>query len=319
MRITIQKTFCLFLLAFYMLAPCLSYAEWQSSYYLDHPLTGKIYSLAEESFVAEDELVTAIKATQFLLLGEKHTNHHHHIGQARIIQQWLPAEQNPALVLEMLEIDTWPHSGKVWADRSELTEQLELLAKDWDWEIYQPVIELAIMEKLPIFPANLSRKTLSARYADGSSCELMLGEKSMQICDTINQEKRSAINQLIFDAHCGYVPNDKLAPLVNTQIAKDAAFALSMVNAGEHRRAVLITGAVHARKDIGVPVHLKKLGFDSLSIVFKPVDPARLKPQEYFDQHLAMPYEYVFFTPSERNTDPCVEFAEQLKRMKQHQ
>lgn len=312
-----QKAYCAIWLAINLLAGTVSYADWQSPYYLDHPLVGKIYSLTKESFVAVDEVNTALTKAKYLLLGEKHTNADHHIGQARIIRQWLLSHQHAALVLEMLEVDTWPQSGHVWQDSEQLNTELMSLANRWDWQIYQPIIEVAVAERLPIVAANLSREALSS-YSDGTACQLAREEKSVQICDTINQAKNAAINALIFDAHCGYVPREQLAPLVNIQITKDASFALSMINAGEDGNAVLITGAVHARKDIGVPVHLKKLGFDSLSIVFKPVDPIKENPQEYLDDRLGQQYDYIFFTPSERNTDPCVEFAEQLKKMNKH-
>lgn len=311
------KAYSAVLLAINLLAGAISYADWRSTYYLDHPLVGKIYSLTEESFVNHDNVSKALATTQYLLLGEKHTNVDHHIGQARLIQQWLLHHEDAALVLEMLEADKWPHNGQVWQDVQQLNEELKLLASRWDWQIYQPIIDVAITKKLPIFAANLSREAL-ARYAKGSVCQLEHAEKSMQICDTINKAKYTVINQLIYDAHCGYVPTEQLEPLVDIQIAKDAAFALSLVSAGEHSNAVLITGAVHARKDIGVPVHLKKLGVASLSIVFLPVDPMKENPQAYLDEHSGRQYDYLFFTPSERNTDPCVEFAEQLKKMNKH-
>jgi uncharacterized iron-regulated protein len=219
--------------------------------------------------------------------------------------------------MEMLEADHWSHSGQVWQDGPQLSKALDAEASRWDWSIYQPIIDIAIDKKMPIFAANLSREALK-KYAQGTVCELVHANNSMQICDTINETKYTAINQLIYDAHCGYVPTEQLNPLVNIQIAKDAAFALSMVEAGEDSNAVLIAGAVHTRKDIGVPVHLQKLGVDSLSIVFLPVDPLKENPETYFDQQFGDQYDYVFFTPSERNTDPCVEFAEQLKKMNKH-
>lgn len=312
-----QKIYSAIWMVISLLVGSVSYADWQSSYYLDHPLVGKIYSLAEESFVTEDEVSAAFATTPFLLLGEKHTNKDHHIGQAKLIQQWHQQKGKTALVLEMLEVDAWPYAEQIWQDGDQLAEKLSAVASRWDWAIYQPIIQTAVAEQLPLFAANLSRAVLS-EYADGTQCQLEREEKSTQICDTINQAEYAAINELIYDAHCGYVPRDQLNSLVNIQIAKDASFALSMINASEQHNVVLITGAVHARKDFGVPAHLKKLGSDSLSVVFLVVDPSKKTPQEYWDESLGQQYDFVFFTPSENDIDPCDEFAEQLKRMNKH-
>jgi len=309
-----QKTFSAVWMVISMLAGSVSYADWRSTYYLDHPLVGKIYSLTEDSFVTEERIKAALASTQYLLLGEKHTNEDHHIGQARLIEYWLMQRENAALVLEMIEMDAWPLAGQVWHDSKLLTAELKSVASRWDWDIYQPILKIAVNKHIPIVAANQSRETLSA-YADGINCTLERAEKSIQFCDTINEAKYTAINELIFAAHCGYVPRDQLDSLVNIQIAKDASFALSLITATEQGDAVLITGAVHARKDIGVPVHLNKLGIDSLSIAFLSVDPTKENPQAYLEEGLGQQYDYIFFTPSERNTDPCVEFAEQLERM----
>jgi len=86
---------------------------------------------------------------------------------------------------------------------------------------------------------------------------------------------------------------------------------------GKTHKVALIAGAVHVRKDIGVPVHLQRLGKQFVSIAFLNVDPDKLEVEDYIDQaELNQQFDYIYFTPSERNQDPCVEFAEQLKKMK---
>lgn len=109
--------------------------------------------------------------------------------------------------------------------------------------------------------------------------------------------------------------------MMQVQLAKDASFALTMANLKDQYQIALIAGAVHVRKDIGVPVHLQKLGFPLhetvASVAFLNVDPNKLQISDYFsDANITHQYDYVIFTPSERNQDPCEEFADQLKKMK---
>ena len=285
-------------------------SEWRSPYYADHSLVGKIYSLADNNWVTIKQLNEAISNAQILLLGETHTNLDHHQGQARLISQ-MP---NPAIVMEMLTIERWQDQPLIWANLQDLQNQWELTAEGWKWDLYQPLLALAVNHQLPIFAANLSKQQRT-QYAKQGMCQVERDGKEIDFCDTISADQKRLIEQLILDAHCGYLQAEHLPPLVNTQIAKDASFALGLVHSAKKRPAVLIAGAVHVRKDIGVPVHLQALGINSISIAFISVDPERVKAEQYFDHELGRQFDYAYFTPSERNTDPCEEFAEQLQKM----
>lgn len=295
---------------------CCSAAEWRSPYYLDHPLVGKIYSLKQQKWVTTQHVDSAIRDARFLLLGETHTNPDHHQGQAMLISNWLSARKDSAVVLEMLSVAAWHDQPERWADLAELKRNLTAVAKEWQWELYEPILELAVDRNLPLIAANLSKQQ-RAYFAEQANCQVEQAGKKFNFCDTISPERKKIMEKLILDAHCGYLPAKHAPPLANTQIAKDASFALSLYRAGMEYNVVLIAGAVHVRKDIGVPRHLRRIGLDSVSIAFMPVDPDRAKPADYFNQNMGLQFDYIYFTPSERNVDPCTEFAEQLKRMKQ--
>lgn len=293
-------------------------ADWQSLYYRDHPLVGKIYSSADETWISQQQMDIELKKFQFILLGEIHTNLDHHIGQADIIHRWLTAEKETALVFEMLAYDNWNQSEPHKLRLSELLAQLEEVASKWDWQQYSPILQIQIDHQLQIVGANLSDDQRS-EFSKGESCGITRQGSSLEFCELLDENQRDSIRQLIFDAHCTYLPVEHIDPLLNIQIAKDASFALTLSEIGATHKAVLIAGAVHVRKDIGVPVHLKRLGGESISIAFIDVAPEKLSPKDYFDQpNLDQQFDYIYFTPSERNQDPCVEFEEQLKKMEKH-
>ena len=50
-----------------------------------HPLTGKIFSVADQAFVTEAQLLDALSGADYVLLGEKHDNPIHHQIQAKIV------------------------------------------------------------------------------------------------------------------------------------------------------------------------------------------------------------------------------------------
>lgn len=306
------------IIAVCVLWTCCSAAEWSSPYYLDHPLVGKIYSLKQQQWVTAQHVDSAIRDARFLLLGETHTNPDHHQGQATLISSWLSARKDSAIVLEMLSVAAWQLQPEKWTDLVQLKQNLTTVAKEWQWDLYEPILELAVDRELPLIAANLSKQQ-RAYFADEENCQVEQEGKKFYFCDTISPERKKIMGKLILDAHCGYLSAKHVPPLANTQIAKDASFALSLYRAGMEYNVVLIAGAVHVRKDIGVPRHLKRIGLDSVSIAFMPVDPDRTKPADYFNRKMGLQFDYIFFTPSERNVDPCTEFAEQLKNMKKRQ
>jgi uncharacterized iron-regulated protein len=296
------------------------HTDWQSLYYRDHPFVGKVFSTQDESWISAQQLDEKMRDQQFILLGETHSNPDHHIGQANIIEKWLSTEPPSALAFEMLAYDDWKpprhfeHTAKY--SLKSLHEKLEKVSSQWDWEIYKPILAVQIKHQLPMVGANLTRKQLD-EYASGKSCHVTRQGVSLEVCDSLTNDQQASIKQLVFDAHCGYLPLEHTESLVLTQMAKDASFALSIANMGDTHKVALIAGAVHVRKDIGVPVHLQRLGKQSVSIAFVNVDPDKLSVEEYVDHAaLAQQFDYIYFTPSERNQDPCVEFAEQLKKMK---
>jgi len=294
----------------------LVYADWQSLYYRDHPFVGKIYSTKDKIWISQQQLNESIQHKRFILLGETHSNPDHHSGQAKIIEKWLSPNRPSALVFEMLAYDDWEQTLHPELSLEQLHQKLEQVASKWQWELYQPILEVQIKHQLPMVGANLTRAQLD-EYASDAKCLMTRQGTTLEFCDLLEEDQKNAIKQLIFDAHCGYLPLEQTAPLLRTQVAKDASFALSMANTGSTRKVALIAGAVHIRKDIGVPVHLQRLGKQSVSIAFINVDPDKLAVEDYEDHaDLARQFDYLYFTPSERNQDPCVEFAEQLKKMK---
>ncbi len=291
-------------------------AEWQSLYYRDHPLVGKIFSTEDKTWISVQEMNSNIRNEQFILLGETHSNPDHHIGQASILREWLSAEKASALALEMLAYDDWDQSLHPELSLQQLHQSLEEVSSKWDWQLYEPILKLQIKHQLPMVGANLTRAQLD-KYSSKQTCEISRDGYTIELCEVLSPNQEETIQQLIFDAHCGYLPLEHTQPLLRTQVAKDASFALSLAKMGKMHKVALIAGAVHVRKDIGVPVHLQSLGMESVSIAFLNVDPDKVQVEQYFDQaDLNQQFDYLYFTPSERNQDPCVEFAEQLKKMK---
>ena len=297
------------------------HAQWQSQYYRDHPLAGKIYSTQDQAWISEQALIAKLNETRLLLLGETHSNFDHHSRQARIIQAWLADGSRPGLVLEMINYQDSEQLQSPAFTLKTLKRKLEEIAGQWNWQAYLPILELKLEHNLPMLGANLSRWQLD-QFSRQGKCQISRSQAQLNVCQALSKAQKETIRQLVFDAHCGYLPREHTESFMQTQIAKDASFALSLANAAADNKAILIAGSVHVRKDIGVPVHLRALGRASVSMTFMNVAPARTRFEDYLPARSAADsqeqlFDYIYFTPSDRNLDPCVEFAEQLKKIQQ--
>ena len=306
---------CNWLLLICIVLPVSVPAEWQSPYYQDHPLVGEIYSLRESKPVSTDDLYREIQSNRIILLGETHTNLDHHQGQAEIISYLVNKDLPVSLYLEMLPYDSWDPDSARGLTLNALVQLLEEQASGWEWEKYRPLLKVSVDHGLLLHGANLTREQ-RANYAHPEECTLARGERTLNLCAVLDKEKTATLKQLIYDAHCEYLPLEHTDPLASTQIAKDASFALSLLEAQDSEKVILIAGKIHVRNDIGVPVHLRRLGAESISIAFMVVDPNRTEFSQYFDQEHGQQFDYAVFTPNDRNQDPCVEFADKLKKLK---
>src|SRR5215470_544423 len=69
----------------------------------DHPLTGRIWDVAQSGFVTMDAAATAVTAARFALLGERHDHPEHHQLQAWLLRRMVEAGRRPAIAFEMLD------------------------------------------------------------------------------------------------------------------------------------------------------------------------------------------------------------------------
>ncbi|MES2665043.1 MAG: ChaN family lipoprotein [Pseudomonadota bacterium] len=100
------------------------------------------------------------------------------------------------------------------------------------------------------------------------------------------------------EAHCGALPEEMLAGMVQAQRLRDAALASAVVQAADETGGpvVVITGSGHARRDTGVPAMLARAAPDLsvLSVGQLEADPG---PDA--------PYDLWIITPPTPRDDPC--------------
>ena len=252
----------------------------------EHPLVGTIYSPSRHAFISRQTLEEDLRSAHYILLGEKHDAPDHH----RLQREMLAAvvAKQPALVLEMIDVDA----------QEGITNQgtLAPLAPGWDWPLYQPIVDLARANKLPVLAGNYPRAKIKASFHGTPIPE---SERARFGLDLPLPERESLENELIA-SHCGKLPKEHLPAFIDAQRLRDAQMAERMTS--DPHGAVLIAGNGHTRKDRGVPWVLRTRDKNAkiFSLAFIEVEATVTKPEgEKF------PYDAVWFTPALADDDPC--------------
>lgn len=185
------------------------------------------------------------------LLGELHDQRDHQRQAAQIVSELSSQGRLQALVLEMAERGR--HTGGLPRDAGEaqVREALAWHEPGWPWGAYGPVVMAAVRAGVPVHGGNLPRAELRAA----------MGQAHWD--DTVPAPARERLVAAVREGHCGLVPEAQLPAMARMQIARDDSLASTLVTLG--RKAppdavvLLLTGAVHASRATGVPLHLTRL------------------------------------------------------------
>ncbi len=278
-----------------------------------HPLMHRVWSTREQGFTTFAGLQEALADANYVLLGENHDNPAHHRLQAQIIAA-LPWPGTAIAGFEQINADQAP-ALEAWlrtaADGTVgLASALAWDRSGWpEWSLYEPVFAAVLARGwTPVdlmFPADIAR----AVFSEGIEAALdaaTLGQ--LRPSELFGREQRLAMQALMADAHCGLLPGEHMAAMVEVQIARDAYMASRLASTAAGGRAVVITGNGHIRRDWGIPQFLQRLQpkAEVVAIAMAELDPERREPGDYA---AAAPgwSDFTIFTPAHDRGDPCAD------------
>lgn len=225
-----------------------------------------------------------------LLLGEQHDAPQHQVLQQKIVAALAARGVLAAVALEMADSGSSTAALKPDASEEKARGALNWNNDAWPWAAYGPAVMSAVRAGVPVLGANLPRTQMRNNMSDATLDQRLPGPAL------------SAQQQLIRQGHCDLLPESQITPMTRIQIAKDmrmadtlqAALRLSQV-------VVLITGSVHADKQLGVPQHLPS----ALRVkAIRLRSGAAGGERESFDD--------VWLTPATPDKDYCADLAKQL-------
>lgn len=280
-------------------------------------------------------LPAAAYEAEFLLLGELHDNVGHHRLRLRWLEELADARRY-ALALEQFDADRQDELDRARAldareakqsqatDLASRARRIAVAANfdfdGWDWDLYRPVIELALRRELPLVAANLSpadtTKVTQGRVAPAPPPPGW------------GEDEAEKMRASIRDGHCGLLPEGVVEAMAVAQRTRDARIARALAEAREDTGlpVVLLAGNGHLRRDTGVPLHLAALRPND-----RIVSIALLEPQEFADvgqgersapgadrsvpsADPSSPFDFAFPTAAQAREDPCAGLRERMQR-----
>lgn len=268
----------------------------------DQPRPGVIIDLQSGQPLSEAELLQRLRQVPRVLIGEKHDNPAHHQLEVHLLRQLVDADT--AVALEMLDetLAARIPAAAAFADVDQLRQQLQWQdqQRGWLWQDYGAVMAAVLEQGGRLQAGNISRETSMQVYRDGT---VAAADTRFSTVTAVQKDVQEPLLELIYSGHCGTVPRARLGPMVTIQLLKDAAVAAALLT--DSRRHLLISGAVHARKDIGVPRHLGlRTAEPSLTLLLQEVDDTLASWRDYPQASLAQA-DYLWFTTAVPAQDYC--------------
>jgi len=239
----------------------------------------------------------ALLPADVLILGEQHDAPAHHAIERETVEALAGQGRLAALVLEMAEEGTGAVTLGPKATEAQVRASLAWNDKAWPWAHYGPAVMAAVRAGVPVIGGNLPRARMKNAMAD-VSLDAQLGGEAYR-----------AQQNAVREGHCGLLPEAQIVPMARIQVGRDRAMAQAVVKARQPGKTVLlIAGAGHATKALGVPQHLPT------EVTVKAV---RLQAGDAPDADAAArtrsEYDAVWRTPALPQKDYCAALRERIK------
>ncbi|MHC8307334.1 ChaN family lipoprotein [Pseudomonas sp. PB3P13] len=261
------------------------------------PVVGEIRDVRSGQAMTPQALIAQLARPSRLIVGEQHDNRDHHALQLWLLRAL--GEQRPqgSLLLEMLTPDQQPKVDEVRRASSIPADLPGALAwhEGWDWTLYEPVIRFSLSQPYPLLAANLDVVELRAFYAQSPT---LSGARS-----NAASVKNELLGQ-ITESHCGLLPSSQIPAMLAVQQQRDRRMAERLLEAPIP--SLLLAGAFHARKDVGVPIHVLDLG--------EPDAPTVLMLAQQGTEVTTAMADYVWYTPATPAADYCATMRKQFQK-----
>lgn len=257
----------------------------------DHAQLGQIIELASGQVITPQQLVERLAKAPRVLVGEQHDNPDHHALQLWLSRELAAQRAQGSLLLEMLNPDQQARVEQVQAEVRAGRAPRDTIAAlawqpGWDWSLYGALVQYQLRQPYPLLAANLDRAEIMQIYQ---------ARPTLQGTASTAPAVQEKLQADIRESHCGLLPESQIPAMLAVQQQRDRRMAERLLAAPQP--AMLLAGAFHVRKDLGVPLHLADLGAGEGNLV--------LILAEVGKQPAADSADYVWYTAANTPEDHC--------------
>jgi uncharacterized iron-regulated protein len=241
------------------------------------------------------------------LMGEVHDNPQAHQARYDLIASKVKAGWRPAIVMEQFDRE---HQGLLRTAQDECKTAACITSKPWvekwQWEFYEPIIQLALDYQLPLLAANVSRDDANRIVKGGYGAAL---DPDTIAQYALNKPLPKALaeqhRQNIVEGHCNMLPPQVAEKMIPAQVARDVWMAKVIEQQAIQRDVVLIAGNGHVQKDVGVEQWLPA-ELQQTTTVYGFIENSQTAGSAQFD--------VLARVPAHNREDPCEAFKAMMKK-----
>jgi uncharacterized iron-regulated protein len=225
--------------------------------------SGKIYSAKEGRSISFQKMIKEMKDSDFIYVGETHTNLSMHEVQFKIIQALYEQDRNVFVGLEMFPISFQDVLNK-WSmailSREKFIQESQWYV-NWNYHFgfYEKIFEFVKDHKIPLSALNVPREIITEIRKKGWDA-LSEEEKKLIPQPDLSHEEHRALIRTIFESS-GHPPQMKgkglemaFEGLYRAQVAWDEvmAFYARQSRTREDKKVVVLAGSGHLIYNLGI-------------------------------------------------------------------
>lgn len=225
--------------------------------------SGKIYSAKEGRSISFQKMIIEMKDSDFIYVGETHTNLSMHEVQFKIIQALYEQDRNVFVGLEMFPISFQDVLNK-WSmailSREKFIQESQWYV-NWNYHFgfYEKIFEFVKDHKIPLSALNVPREIITEIRKKGWDA-LSEEEKKLIPQPDLSHEEHRALIRTIFESS-GHPPQMKgkglemaFEGLYRAQVAWDEvmAFYARQSRTREDKKVVVLAGSGHLIYNLGI-------------------------------------------------------------------
>jgi uncharacterized iron-regulated protein len=209
------------------------------------------------------QIVTQVANSRVVFVGETHTRYDHHLVQLEVLKHLYQKSPKLALGVEWFQQPFQQHLDDYIAGRISEKEMLHLTDYfnrwNYDYRLYQPIIQYARDNGIPVIALNASRELMSALSHSGF--DNLPDDLKQQLPDDYDWSDKAYEQRLreIFELHPEY--QGKFEDFLRGQLTWDESMAeraADYLRANPDHRMLILAGSGHISYGSGIPNRLQR-------------------------------------------------------------